>query len=201
LFDRDGVLVTTNDNWRSSQATEIMASGLAPSDDRESAIIRVLAPGNYTAVVRGVDDSSGIALVEVYDLGAEDGSRLANISTRGPVETGDNVLIGGLILRGNQPRNILLRAIGPELESKGVKGALQDPIMELHDPNGALLATNDNWKDSQKVEVEATGLPPKDDRESAILRRLSPGNYTAVVRGKNALTGIALIEAYDVEGR
>jgi hypothetical protein len=196
LYNGQGTFIAENDNWRhSNQVAAIQASGIPPSDDRESAIVRQLAPGNYTAVVRGVGGTEGIALAEVYDLDLGGASELANISTRGSVETGDNILIGGFILRGNSA-TVLLRAIGPELTAHGVPNALEDPTMELRDINGALLMANDNWKESQQAPINATGIAPSDDRESAILKLLPGGNYTAIVRGKSNTTGIGLVEAY-----
>ena len=196
LHDGQGALLKENDNWRESdQAAAIEASGIPPSDDRESAIVRQLAPGNYTAVVRGVGDTEGIAVVEAYDLDAGGTSELANISTRGSVETGDNILIGGFILRGTSA-TVLLRAIGPELAANGVPNPLQDPTLELRDVNGALIMANDNWKENQQTEINGTGIAPTDDRESAILKALPGGHYTAIVRGKNGAVGVGLIEAY-----
>ena len=195
LHDASGGVIAQNDNWKDSQRTAIENTGLPPSDDRESAIFRQLAPGNYTAVVRGANGAEGIALAEVYDLDAGGDSELANISTRGSVETGDNVLIGGFILRG-ATGTVLLRAIGPELTAHGVPNPLQDPTMELRDINGTLLMANDNWKDSQQSEITATPLAPKDDRESAILKSLPGGNYTAIVRGKGNSVGVGLVEVY-----
>jgi hypothetical protein len=146
-------------------------------------------------VVSGVNDTEGIAVAEVYDLDLGGASELANISTRGPVETGDNVLIAGFILRGNSA-TVLLRAIGPELTAHAVPNALQDPTMELRDVNGALLMANDNWKENQQTEITGTGIAPTDDRESAILKVLPAGHYTAIVRGKNGTVGVGLVEAY-----
>lgn len=197
LRDGDGALVAQNDDWRDSQQkAAIQASGLAPTDDRESAIIRQLEPGAYTAVLRGADGTEGIGLAEVYELDSGEQSQLVNISTRGSVETRDNVLIGGFILNGNTPVPVLLRAIGPELTAQGVANALKNPTMELRDANGELIRANDNWKDEQQAAIKETGIAPKDDRESAILQLLGGGNYTAIVRGKNQSTGVALVEAY-----
>jgi hypothetical protein len=191
----------TNDNWRSDQQAEIIATGIPPSNDLESAIVATLPANNsaYTAIVRGVNNGTGIGLVEAYDLDRTVDSKLANISTRGFVNTGDNVMIGGIIIIGSTPVNVLLRAIGPSLTNAGVPNALQDPTLELHDGNGGLLASNDNWRSDQEAEIIATTIPPTDDRESAILRSLSPGAYTAIVRGKNNSTGVALVEAYQLQ--
>lgn len=196
LHDSQGALIAQNDNWRESdQVTAIEGSGIPPADDRESAIVRQLDPGSYTAVISGVDNTEGIALAEVYDLDAGGTSELLNISTRGPVETSDNVLIGGFFLRGNSA-TVLLRAIGPELTAQGVANPLQDPTLELRDINGAIIMANDNWKEAQQAEISATGIAPTNDNESAILQALPGGNYTAIVRGKDNSVGVGLVEAY-----
>jgi hypothetical protein len=194
----DGSLLAANDNWRSSQETEITSTGLAPTDERESAIVKILTPGNYTAIIRGAGGTTGIGVVEVYDVESASLSDLGNISTRGFVDTGDNVIIGGFIVRGDSSQKVLLRAIGPELTASGVPNVLQDSVMELRDENGGLLMANDNWRETQQTEIEATGIPPHDDRESAIVRTLGSGNYTAIIRGKGDATGVALMEAYNL---
>lgn len=197
-------LLASNDNWKSDQQAEIEATGIPPNNDLESAIVRTLAPGAYTAILRGRNDSIGIGLVEVYDLNQSTNSRLGNISTRGLVDLGDNVMIGGLIVPPTFANvRVIVRAIGPSLSDVGVQGALQDPILELHDGSGTAVAINDNWKisdtgGSQQAEIEATMIPPADDRESALVRNLAPGNYTVIVRGKNNTTGVALVEAYNL---
>jgi N-acetylneuraminic acid mutarotase len=195
LHQGDGEVIT-NDNWRDSQEAEIIASGFAPTDDAESAIIATLPPGGHTAIVRGTNDTTGVALVEVYDLDSTSASTMANVSTRGFVQTGDNVLIGGTIISGGGSANILVRAIGPSLSNSGVPNVLEDPTLELHDGNGTLLAANDNWRDTQEAAIQATGLAPTNDLESAILRNLPPAAYTAIVRGANDTTGIGLVELY-----
>jgi hypothetical protein len=162
----------------------------------ESALWGTINPGAYTVVVRGKNDATGIGLFEVYDLDPTVDSKLANISTRGFVETGDGVMVGGAIIVGSAPTRVLLRAIGPSLTNFGVPNALQDPTLELHDGNGALSASNDNWRSDQEAEIIATTIPPTNDLESAIVRDLAPGNYTAIVRGVNSTTGIAVVEAY-----
>ena len=198
LHAGNGSLVTSNDNWKDSpERTQIESSGLAPTDDRESAIIRTLVPGAYTGVLAGKDNTTGIALIEIYDLDANK-SILANISSRGLVDTGDNVMIGGFIA-GNRSANtkVLVRGIGPSLQGK-VPNPLADPILELHDSNGNTLETNDNWKDSpERAEIEATGIPPGNDLESAILKPVSPAGYTAILRGKTG-SGIAVVEIYNL---
>lgn len=187
-----------NDNWRDSQQTEIEETGLAPQDDLESAIVWTLTPGLYTAVVRGRDNATGIGLVEIYDLDAGMVSTMANISTRGLVETGDNVMIGGVIVRpdGGGSATVVVRAIGPTLGSFGIPDPLLDPTLDLVDSEGGIIRSNDNWKDSQRAQIEATGLQPGDDRESALIQEVVPGNYTAIVRGHGGTTGVALVEVY-----
>ena len=195
LRNASGGLIASNDNWRSDQEAEIIATGIPPSNDLESAIVATL-PANssaYTAIVRGVNNGTGIGVVEAYDLDRTVDSKLANISTRGFVQTGDNVLIGGLIVVGQNPLRVIVRAIGPSLT---LPGALGNPTLELRDGNGALIASNDDWRTDQEAEIIATGIPPTNDLESAIVRNLAPGNYTAIVRGVNNTTGIAVVEAY-----
>ncbi len=199
LYDGNGAFITANDNWKDSQQGDIEASGLAPSDDRESMIIRALLPGAYTAIIRGKDDTSGIGLVEAYDQQQGATSELANISTRGFVDTGDNVLIGGFITGAHSgASNIVLRAIGPSLQDRGVPNPLADPTLELFDGNGTPIAVNDNWRDNQRNELEATGLQPSRDTEAALFQSLVPGLYTAIVRGKDDAVGVGLVEVYNL---
>lgn len=196
LRDSGGNLLFANDNWRDTQEQAILNTQLAPSNDLESAILTSLQPGAYTAIVSGKDNTSGIGLVEVYDLQPSPISKLANISTRGTVGVGQDAMIGGVILVGQDPARILFRAIGPSLAAVGIQSALADPQVDLFNGEGALLATNNNWKDSQEEAIRATGAAPSNDAESAIVADLPPGNYTAVVTGVNNGTGTALIEAY-----
>jgi hypothetical protein len=197
LRANDGTLIKANDNWRDTQESEVEQSGLAPSDTRESAIVATLSAGNYTATISGTNNTSGVGLVEIYDTEPSNPAELGNLSVRADVRTDDNVLIDGIIIRGGTPKRVLFRGIGPELTGRGVANALQDPTLELHDGNGALLLANDNWKDApNRAEIEGTGLAPTDDHESAVLMTLSPGNYTTILRGVNRTTGIALSEAY-----
>jgi hypothetical protein len=197
LHEPDGTVIS-NDDWKDDQQLEIEATGLQPSNDLESAIVETLAPGAYTAIVQGKDGTTGIGLVEAYDLDQPVDSELANISTRGFIDTGDNVMIGGFIIgpEGLGNATVLVRGLGPSLTDFGVPGALQDPTLELHDGSGNTLMTNDDWKESQETEIEATGLAPSDDHESAILSTLAPGAYTAIVRGALDTTGVGLVEVY-----
>jgi uncharacterized protein GlcG (DUF336 family) len=214
LHDQTAALIASNDNWQatqiggiisSNQVSAIQNSGLAPSQANESAIIAMLQPGNYTAIVRGKNGTTGVALVEVHDLSAGSSSILGNISTRGFVQTGDNVMIGGFVIEGTEPKTVIVRAIGPELTPFGVTNALADPTLELHDGTTALIASNDNWQatqiggiisSNQVSAIQNSGLAPSQANESAIIATLQPGNYTAIVRGKNGTTGVGLVEAY-----
>lgn len=196
IYSGDGVLRGTNDNWNDAATRqEIIDSGLAPSSNLESALWGVINPGAYTVVVRDKNNAPGIGMFEVFDLDRALPEKLANISTRGHVDSGDNVMIAGVIVAGSKPVQVMLRAIGPSLGSSGVPNALEDPVLELRDPNGGLISSNDNWQEHE-AEVNATLLAPTDPRESAMVARLYPANYTAIVRGKNGATGVALVEAY-----
>jgi hypothetical protein len=197
LHDGKGALLATNDDWQNSANKQaIIDTTIPPTNPLESAILQTLPPGTYTAIVRGVNNETGIALVEAYDLDRTTDAKLANISTRGLVETGDDVMIGGFIVLGSQNEKVIVRAIGPSLP---VTGTLADPILELHDSNGFILASNDNWRDTQEDEIIATGIPPTNDAESAIVTTLTSGGYTAVVRGVANTQGVALVEAYGLE--
>lgn len=202
LRDSSGALLGVNDNWKdASNASEVQAAGLAPANDLEAAFIATLAPNQaYTTIVRGVGTATGVALVEAYDLNPATDALLANISTRGFVETSDNVMIGGFILGGGTGGGkVIVRAIGPSLTQSGISNALVDPTLEMHNGDGATLAINDNWKDTQKADIQATGIPPTDDLESAIVATLPAGNYTAIVAGKGGTTGVALVEVYNLQ--
>jgi hypothetical protein len=194
-------LLARNDDWKDSQQAEIEATTMPPHHELESAIVYTLPPGAYTAIMRGKGAGTGIGVVEAYDLDQAANAKLANLSTRGFVDSGDNVMIGGMIAGGNGGGNIrvLIRALGPSLATFGINGALQDPTLELRDGNGALLRENDNWQADQQGEIEATLIPPPNAAESAIVATLTPGNYTAVVRGKNETTGVALVEIYNIQ--
>jgi hypothetical protein len=192
----------TDDNWMDdpAQRAAILATGLAPSNDLESAIDATLNPGAYTAVVRGKNNATGVALVEVFDVNQNVLAKLGNISTRAFVSTADDIVIAGFIL-GNHSGDdrIIARGIGPSLTAFGVPNALADPTLELRDNNGALLMTNNDWHDNpaQAAELTAAGLAPSSDRESAIAATLPPGLYTALLAGLNNGTGVGLVEVYD----
>ena len=219
LHDGTGALIAFNNNWATtiiggiitnSQVHDIQVSGYVPGDGRDSAIIADLLPGNYTAIVRGVNFTTGVALVEVYVLSPASPSILANISTRSFVQTGDNVMIGGFIVEGIPQKRVIIRAIGPELSAPpfNIPNALANPTLELHDHTGALIASNDNWQHTiiggiittgQVQDITNSGYAPGDPNESAIIATLPPGNYTAIVRGVNNITGVGLVEVYDLQ--
>ena len=192
-----GAFINGNDNWRSLQQAEIQATGIPPSDDRESAFLITLAPGNYTAIEKGKNNTTGIGLIEVYDLDPAGPAQLANISTRGFVETGDNVMIGGFIIGGNGAE-VVVRAIGPSLTQFGISGALSDPVLSLRNAQGTELAANDDWLDTQPAVIQATGLSPSNELESAIVTTLPNGSYTAIVSGYHNAIGVGLVEVYNI---
>jgi len=216
LHNGGGALIGTNDDWQttilggiitSSQVSDIQNSGHAPTAASESAIIANLQPGNYTAIVRGVNNPAGVALVEVYDLSPGATSSLSNISTRSFVQTGEHVMIGGFIVQGTGRNRVIIRAIGPELTQFGIPDALANPRLELHNGSGALIATNDNWQttilggiitSNQVSDIQNSGHAPTAGTESAIIADLQPGNYTAIVRGVNNTAGVALVEVDDL---
>jgi hypothetical protein len=198
-------LLSSNDDWRQSpQQGEIQNSGLAPNKDAESAIIATLSPNqNYTAVVRGKNGTTGVGVVEAFDLDQMAASRLGNISTRGFVDVDDNVMIAGLIVSPSNGTStkVLVRALGPTLGDFGVPGFLADPTLELVNSSGTVIRSNDNWKDdsSQRALIEAAGLAPSHDEEAALVETVAPGAYTAVVRGDNRTTGVGLVEVYNIQ--
>jgi hypothetical protein len=196
LHNTRGNLLFTNDNWKDTQEPWIRATMIPPTNDRESAIVANLLPGAYTAIVRGKNNGTGIGLVEVYDLQPGSGSRLANISARGFVGTGSNVMIAGLIVVGPQSAKVLFRGLGPSLANQGITQSLRDPRLDLFNGQGTKIAANNNWKESQPSAIAATGIPPKNNFESAIRADLKPGSYTAIMSGMNGTTGIGLIEVY-----
>lgn len=200
LFGPNGSQIAVNNNWQDTQQAEIEATGIPPQDPREAAIIAMLAPAAYTATLADANGGSGVGLVEVYDLNSAAGARLANISTRGSVQTADNVMIGGFALGGasTNPATVVVRALGPSLASNGVNNVLSNPTLQLFDNNGQSVAFNDNWQDdpSQAAQLEALNLAPPVAGEAAIVATLPPGLYTAVVAGQGGGIGIGLIEVY-----
>src|SRR5262245_9689399 len=209
-------LIASNNDWQttiiggiinSSQVSAIQNSGHAPTEASESAIIADLLPGNYTAIVRGVGNTTGVALVEVYDLNPAASSSLGNISTRSFVQTGEHVMIGGFIVQGTGRQSVIIRAIGPELTHFGINDALANPTLELRNGAAALIASNNDWQttiiggiinSSQVSAIQNSGHAPTEASESAIIADLPPGNYTAIVRGVNNASGVALVEVYDL---
>ena len=219
LYNGNGDLIASNNNWVTTiiggvithnQIRDIMNSGYAPTNALESAIVADLPPGNYTAIMRGVNQTIGVGLIEVYELnnpGTVPSSFLRNISSRSIVQEADNVMIGGFIVQGSGPKRVIVRAIGPELTRYGVQNVLPDPTLELHNGTGALIARNDNWQTTviggiitmdQVMDIRDSGHAPRQPSESAIIADLPPGRYTAIVRGKNIIIGVALVEVYDL---
>ena len=198
VYNSSGTLLETNDNWQSDLNHSVVeANGLAPANPLESAIVRTLLPGAYTVIVTGKDATPGIGLVEVYDLSPLSNSKLGNMSTRGSVGTGDNVLISGFIIGDVGSATVIVRALGPSLATFGVSGVLSDPILTIYDSTGSVIASNDNWLDDINwIDVRKNGLSPTNQRESALVLHLPAGAYTAVVRGANGGTGVALVEVY-----
>jgi uncharacterized repeat protein (TIGR03803 family) len=198
-------IIAVNDNWKENQAA--VEATIPPTNDFEAAIVATLNPGAYTAILTGKNNGSGVGVVEVYDLASATNSKLANISTRGFVDTGNNVMIGGLIVSGGTgggSARVIVRAMGPSLAALGIQEALQDPNLELYNSSGTMIASNDNWKTrpdgtSQQGEIEATAIPPQNDLEAALVQTLVPGSYTAIMRGTGNTTGIAVVEAYTLQ--
>jgi hypothetical protein len=212
LHGPSGFTTIINNNWRDTQEDEIEDTGIPPTNDLESAIVATLAPGNYTAIVRGNGNTSGVALVEVYDLDQTADAKLANLSTRAFVSTGDNIVIAGFLLSGDTTDGInglggpgddrvIVRGIGPSLAPAifPASAVLADPTLELRDANGSLILSNNDWQDNaaQAAEIIAAGLAPANPLESAIAATLPPGLYTALLAGRNSGTGIGLVEIYD----
>jgi len=198
VYNSSHTLIATNDNWQSDPNHFILeANGLAPSNLLESATVQTLAPGAYTVIVTGKDPTRGIALVELYDLSPLSNSNLGNMSTRGFVGTLDNVLISGFIVGDVASATVVVRALGPSLASSGVSGVLSDPTLTIYDSTGSVIASNDNWQDDiNSPDVTKNGLAPPNALESALVLHLPAGAYTAVVRGANDGTGVALAEVY-----
>lgn len=203
LFGPGQNQIAVNDNWKDIQRTEIEATGIPPQDDREAALVATLSPAAYTVTLAGANGGNGVGLVEVYDLNTAVGARLANISTRGSVQTGDNAMIGGFILGGTStnPTRVVVRALGPSLSQAGINGPLANPTLQLVDSNGQTVGYNDNWQDdpNQAAQLQALNIAPLNPAESAIVTTLPPGLYTAVVAGLNGVIGIGLIEVYAIQ--
>jgi hypothetical protein len=200
LHDSKGNLIASNDDWQAAANADQIPIRLRPSDSREPAILATLQPGSFTAVLRGKNGASGVGLVEINDRSTGTTSKLANVSTRGFVGTGESVMIGGVVLSGGTGKRMtLIRALGPTLAQSpfNLAGTLTDPTLMLVDANGSVVASNDDWKSSQENEIQATGLAPPNDKEAAILTTLPPGSFTAIVSGKNGETGIALVDVFD----
>ena len=195
LHNSAGAVILSNDNWGQAPNAQSIPPNFRPPNGLESAILINLNPGAYTAVVRGVNNTTGVGLVEIYDLSPTSSSHLTSISARGLVQVGDGVMIAGVAVQSGS-KNVLVRALGPTLAGFGISNPLANPTLELHDANGALISSNDNWKSTQQAEIAATGKAPPNDLESAIMRTLAPGNYTAIVRGVNNTSGVALVEVY-----
>jgi Putative Ig domain len=201
LHDGTGAVLTSNDDWKVPQQADVEATGLAPPDDRESAILLNLQPGSYTAIGSGKNGTTGVGLIEVYDVDVLSTSQVSNISTRGLVQTGNNVMIGGFIVSGASGSiNLVVRVLGPTLTQFGVANALADPTLQLYDGNGTVIASNNNWKDTQQTQLQNSGRQPPNNLEPAIALVASPGHYTAIVRGNNNSTGVGLVEVYQVAG-
>lgn len=208
LHEADGTVIT-NDNWQDAANSGDIPPDFRPGDLRESVILATLPIGPsgstaFSAIMKGAHGETGIGLAEAYDLEPTPQSQFANISTRGFIDTGDNVMIGGFILGGsNQSSTVLIRALGPSLIAYGIPNALANPTLDLHDGNGNSITTNDDWKidaggQSQEAAIRSTGIPPADDAESAILGNFPPGPYTAIVAGKDNTTGVGLVEVYTI---
>ena len=204
IFNASNTKIASNDNWKTTQVggiitgnqfAEINGSGVAPSNDLESAIIANLAPGAYTAVVRGAGNTVGTGVVDAFDLSAGSTAKLVNIATRGLIQPGDKLMIAGFIIQ-NGPVRAVVRAIGPSLVPFGITNALSDTTLELRNQNGMIVRKNDDWMTDQKAELEATGLQPSDPKEAALIETIVPGQYTAQVRGKPESTGIGVVQVY-----
>jgi hypothetical protein len=204
IFEASATKIASNNDWKTTQSgglitgdqtAEITASTVAPTNDLESAIIADLAPGSYTAVVRGDGNTVGTALVDAYDLSPASPARLANIATRGLVQPSDKLMIAGLTIQSGSVQAVV-RAVGPSLQTFGITNALPDTTLQVRDQNGAIVGENDDWKTAQRTELETSGLQPSNDLEAALILTLPSGQYTAQVRGKPEATGIGAVEIY-----
>ena len=199
LFDGSGHPMWFNDNWKDTQQAQIQATGRAPPNDFESAILQVLPPGNYTAILSGKNGTTGVGLVEVYDISPGVFAQLTNVSTRGFVGTGQQVMIGGFITSGgNGAAQVVVRGLGPTLSQPpfNLSGTLADPVVTLVDGNGNVVQNNNDWKNTQQAAIQATGLAPPNDLEAAVLATVTAGHYTAILSGNGSATGIGLVEVY-----
>ncbi len=205
LKDGQGNTVASNDNWKATQQADIQATGFAPTNDLDSALIATLQPGSYTAIVSGVGGATGVAIIEGYELNTTEAPLLINISSRGKVGTGDNVMIGGFVIGTSSPKKVIIRAVGPTLTNFGVTNAMANPTLQIFQ-GGLVIAENDNWKvapgggvNPDMAAIVSSGFPPTNDLECAVIATLAPGPYTAIVRGVNDTSGVALVEIYDLE--
>ncbi len=203
LHGSNGSLIMQNDNWKDSpQKNQIQGTIFQPSDDRESVILATLPPAAYTVVLKGAGGGTGIGLVEIYDNDVAVDSDLANISTRGFVQSGDNVMIGGFTLGGNpNATRIAVRGLGPSLASASLSNVMADPTLELHNSNGTTLVSNDDWQDdpASAAQLFANGLALQNNLESGIFAILPPGAFTAILAGRNGGTGLGLVEVYNIQ--
>ena len=190
--------IAVNNDWQDDTRSSEISTQLAPTDSQEAAILTTLDPGAYTAIVSGVGGLTGVGIVEIFEVGEGD-SRLSNISTRGFVGVGDDVLIGGVIISGSAPKTVSIRARGPSLEDFGVDPALQDPTLEIFDVRGQMIDSNDDWQDHASVNQLPVTLSPTRSNEAALTLTLEPGAYTAIVRGKDGGTGVGIVEVFAVE--
>ena len=199
LFNSSAVQIAFNDDWMNSPDKQaIIDTTIPPAHHKESALLATLLPGSYTAKLGGAGNSTGVALVEIYDLESQLSSRMANIATRGRIRGGDEVLIGGYIVGGYQPQKLVIRAIGPSLTAFGVSDALGDPVLTVFNGQGTAISSNNDWETSQRQALIDTALAPTNSKEAALLTDLQPGNYTAVVSGANNGTGVGLVEIYNI---
>lgn len=202
VYDSSGALIASNDNWADGQESSFAAGGiyeaLRPTSDLEAAVAITLPTGTYWTIVRSKQDPKGVIVAEVSDHSKDLDSKIVNVTGRGPVQGDGDPLIGGLRIEGDSDANLVIRALGPSLSSAGTENVLSDPVLELHDSNGSLISSNDNWKDKadQASQIIAKGLAPTNQAEAAMVVSLSPGKYTALIRGKNNQTGVASLEAY-----
>jgi len=195
LRNSSGTLLAYNDDWQQASNAQSIPANLRPPNTLESAILTTLNPGAYTAILRGFNNGTGNALVEVYDIATGTSAHLSSISTRGFVQADPDVMIAGLVVQSNN-KKVIVRVLGPTLANFGIADPLADPTLEVRNGNGTLIGFNDNWRSTQEAEIAASGYAPPNDTEPAILRTVAPGNYTAIVRGIHSTIGVALVEIY-----